>query len=328
MGLIDPNDSDEQIIQKLKDDGRVYNSEHFLRLLQIIGQQNIINIDFKDNEVSSITKLTKLLESIQDEPEEVVEQSLRDLIRDSLDTYEVASENYTKEAKALNNFLIKNIDSMKAEISEFVQRNTGSVITNGAVRKMTSAITNLANWSADASNRNDAIKISDDKLYNIVGFYKNFIHNFVNVFPNIILNKVHYDDTHIPSYYGFSRNHANKLKKSISEYYEGLNHFYGVPALQNILTTVQQSCKNLVLLANLTPSFTGIKLGEDKTLKPIFDERTSRFLFEYYLQEKGQNIGPDIFNEFLDIWLMTKVGVHPAFGRDTIVKYLDQMQRN
>ena len=283
IGLIDPNDSDDQIIQKLKDDGRVYNSEHFLRLLQIIGQQNIINIDFKEHEVSSITKLTKLLETIQDEPEEVVEQSLRDLIRESLDTYEVASENYTKEAKALNNFLIKNIDSMKAEICEFVQRNTGSVITNSSVRKMTSAIANLANWSADASNRNDAIKISDDKLYNIVGFYKNFINNFVNVFPNIILNKVHYDDTHIPSYYGFSRNHANKLKKSISEYYEGLNHFYGIPALQNILTTVQQSCKNLVLLANLTPSFTGIKLGEDKTLKPIFDERTSRFLFEYYL---------------------------------------------
>jgi len=172
---------------------------------------------------------------------------------------------------------------MKAEISEFVQRNTGSVITNGAVRKMTGAIANLANWSADTSTRNDAIKISDDKLYNIVGFYKNFINNFVNVFPNIILNKVHYDDTHIPSYYGFSRNHANKLKKSISEYYEGLNHFYGIPALQNILTTIQQSCKNLVLLANITPSFTGIKLGEDKALKPIFDERTSRFLFEYYL---------------------------------------------
>jgi hypothetical protein len=36
-------------------------------------------------------------------------------------------------------------------------------------------------------------------------------------------------------------------------------------------------------LANLTPSFTGIKIGEDKTMKPIFDERTSRFLFEYYL---------------------------------------------
>jgi hypothetical protein len=57
--------------------------------------------------------------------------------------------------------------------------------------------------------------------------------------------------------------------------------------------------------------------------------RTSNeFLFEYYLQEKGQNIGPDAFNELLDVWLMTRVGVHPAFGRDTIVRHLDQMQRN
>ena len=282
-GLINPNDSDEQIIQKLKDDGRVFNNDHFLRLLQIISQQNMINVNFNEQEVSSITKLTQLLEAIQDQPEEVVEQSLRDLITNSLDTYEVASENYTKEAKALNNYLIKHIDSMKAEIIEFVKKNTGTIITNSSVRKLTATITRLADWSADNSTRNDAINISDDKLYNIVGFYKNFINNFVNVFPNIILNKVHYDDTHIPNYYGFSRNHANKLKKYIGQYYEGLKQFYGIPSLQNILTTIQQSCKNLVLLANSTPSFTSIKLGEDKSLKPIFDERTSRFLFEYYL---------------------------------------------
>jgi hypothetical protein len=36
------------------------------------------------------------------------------------------------------------------------------------------------------------------------------------------------------------------------------------------------------MLSKDTPSFTSIKYGE-KVLKPIFDERTSRFLFEYYL---------------------------------------------
>ena len=283
IGLINPNDSDEQLIQKLKDDGRVYTNDHFLRLLQIISQQNTINILVKEEEVSSLTKLAKLIESIQDEPDEVVEQSLRDLIVAALDTYEVASENYTKEVKALNNYLIKHIETMKAEIVEFVQKNTGSTITNSSVRKLTAAVNNLAEWSADKSTRHDAIKISDDKLYNVVGFYKNFINNFVNVFPNIILNKVHYDDTHIPNYYGFSRNHANKLKKYIGEYYENLKHFYGIPSLQNVLTTIQNSCKNLVLLANLTPSFTSIQIGNEKTMKPVLDERTSRFLFEYYL---------------------------------------------
>jgi hypothetical protein len=172
---------------------------------------------------------------------------------------------------------------MKEEIIEFVQQNSGPNITKSSLRKMTKTIENLSVWIADSSNRNDFINISDDKLYNIVNFYKTFIDNFVNIFPNIILNKVKYDDIHIPNYYGFSKNHASKLKKYISEYYEKLKIFYGNPVLQNILTTIQRTSKNLVRMANATPCFTSIKISEDKIIKPVFDERTSRFLFEYYL---------------------------------------------
>jgi len=97
------------------------------------------------------------------------------------------------------------------------------------------------------------------------------------------LNKVNYDDVHIPNYYGFSKNHSNKLKNYIGGYYEKLKTFYGNPTLLNILTTVQKTSNNLIRIANVTPKFSSIKLGEEKIIKPIFDERTSRFLFEYYL---------------------------------------------
>ena len=117
----------------------------------------------------------------------------------------------------------------------------------------------------------------------IANFYKNFIDNFICIFPNIILNKVNYDDVHIPNYYGFSKNHASKIKKYIGGYYEKLKNFYGNPTLQNILTTIQKSSKNLIKIANATPCFTSIKISEDKIIKPVFDERTSSFLFEYYL---------------------------------------------
>ena len=282
-GLINPNDSVDRMIQKLKEDGRNYKNEQFLRLLQIIGRHNIVKIDLNSPEISSITRLTKTLESIDDENDEVVEKSLRDLIINSLDTFDIATENYTQEVKDLNNFLIRNIDSMKVEIIEFVQKNTGPNISNSSVRKMTKTIENLSNWIADNSSRNENIKISDDKLYNIVNFYKDFISNFVNVFPNIILNKVNYDDVHIPNYYGFSKNHSSKLKNYIGGYYEKLKTFYGNPTLLNVLTTVQKSSRNLIRIANVTPKFSSIKMGEEKTIKPIFDERTSRFLFEYYL---------------------------------------------
>ena len=282
-GLINPNDSIDRMIQKLKEDGRNYKNEQFLRLLQIIGRHNIVNIDLNTPEISAITKLTKTLESIDDENDEVVEKSLRDLISNSLDTFDIATENYTQEVKDLNNFLIRNITSMKEEIIEFVQKNTGPNVSNSSVRKMTKTIENLSNWIADNSSRNEDIKISDDKLYNIVNFYKDFISNFVKVFPNIILNKVSYDDVHIPNYYGFSKSHSNKLKNYIGGYYEKLKTFYGNPTLLNILTTVQKTSNNLIRIANVTPKFSSIKMGEEKTIKPIFDERTSRFLFEYYL---------------------------------------------
>jgi hypothetical protein len=280
--LINPNDSLDRIIQKLKDDGRNYTNEQLLRLLQLIGRNNIVNLNLDSPEVSYITKLTGLLESINDENDEAIEGSLITLITNILDTFDIASTETTKEIRELNNYLIKANTSMKQEIIEFIEKNGGSTITKSSIRKVKNTIENLSNWISDSSTRNENIKISDDRLYNIVNFYKTFVDNFVNVFPNIILNKVNHSETLIPSYLGFSDNHAKKLKKYISEYYEKLKSFYGVSIITNILTTIQKSAQNIFKLSKTTPCFTSIKF-EDKELKPIFDERTSKYLYVFYL---------------------------------------------
>ena len=282
INLINPADSIERIIEKIKGDGRNYTNEQFLRLFQIISKKNIINIDLNKQNVSSIRKMNNLIESIIDENDQVVDRALIDLIYDAMDTFDIASEEQTKQVRDLNNYLIRNSDAMKEEIIEFIEKNYGSSVTKSSIRKTTKIINDLSKWLSDESHRNENIKISDDKTYNINNFYKTFIDNFVNIFPNIILNKVDYDNVFIPKYYKFSSNHNNKLKKSISQYYGKLKKFYGVPTLLNIITTIQKSCRNLILLANNTPSYTTIKIDE-KEIKPIFDERTSRLLFEFYL---------------------------------------------
>ena len=282
--LINPTDTIERIIQKLKEDGRNYTNEQFLRLIELVSRENIINIDIDNPIISSVAKLSILLDAIYDESSEneIVEQSLRDLIKAAIDTFDIASENTTKEVKDLNNFLIKNNEDMTREIIEFVQKNEGSNISRSSIRKFINTISNLSTWNADNSKRKEEIKISDDTMYTITNFYKVFIENFINVFPNIILNKVNYDNTLIPSYYGFSRNHANKLKRYIADYFEKLKPFYGVPALFNILKQIQKNAKNIIKLAEHTPSFSSIRIG-DRVLKGVIDERTSRYLFEYYL---------------------------------------------
>lgn len=280
--IFNPNDTVDRIIQKLKEDGRNYKNEHFLRLLQLIGKNNIINIDLDTPQVSYITKLTGLLENIQDENDENIEGSFVSLLSNVLDTYDIATDGNNKEVRNLNNYLIKSIEILKADIIEFIEKNSGSLVTKSSIKKAKNIINNLSIWSCEKSQRDINIKISDDNTYNINIFYKTFTDYFANIFPNVILNKVNHADTLIPGYYGFSDNHSKKLKKYINEYYEKLNTFYGVPLIYNILITIQRSCKNITLLTQSTPCFTTIKTN-DNIITPIFDERTGKYLFELYL---------------------------------------------
>jgi hypothetical protein len=96
------------------------------------------------------------------------------------------------------------------------------------------------------------------------------------------MNKVNYDNTHIPNYYGFSKIHSSKLTKNIADYFDKLKPFYGVNSISKVLTTIQSICKNIIKLAESTPCFSSIK-NDDKILRGIIDERTSRYLFEHYL---------------------------------------------
>ena len=282
--LIDSSDTIERIIQKLKEDGRNYTNEQFLRLIELVSRGNIIKIDISNPVISCVAKLSILLEAINDEDNEneVIEVELRDLIKNAIDTFDIASETTTPQVKELNDYLFESNEEMSKELIDFVQKNSGSKVTRKSIRNFIDTIQNLSTWICDNSSRNENIKISNDNMYNVTNFYKTFINNFISIFPGIIINKVNYDNTHIPSYYGFSKIHSNKLTKYIADYFDKLKPFYGVNSISKILITIQKTCKNIVKLAESTPCFSSIK-NTDKILRGIIDEKTSRYLFEHYL---------------------------------------------
>ena len=270
MLLLNENDSIDEIIRKLKHDGRDYNYETFLRLLQLISRENIINVNLQENVISPIIKLSATLQTFDAENDEIVDSSLRNLMISVLDTYDIATIDVTKETKDLNNYLIKQTELMKIDIVDFIRKNKGVAITATLLTKTTRSINNLSTWS------------SQEQHYTIINFYKTFIHDFVSLLPNIILNKVQYKNTVIPSYVGVSQHHSLKIQRVISEYYKNLQRFYGTPEIVNVLNTIQTLCANIVTLSDVTSSFTTIH-NKDQVIHPIFDERTSLFLFEYLL---------------------------------------------
>jgi hypothetical protein len=190
---VSENDSSEEVITKLKLAGKKYSNESFLRLLQLVSQQNTIHIDISLQIVSSIDKLLLNLDTIDPiDPENYTEgkKSFKQLIKNSLDTFTIASETVTQETKDLNNFLIKNIASMKTDIIDFITKNRGIKTTKRTLNEITSTIENISDWKSNKSTRNENTNISNDSLYGIIQFFKTFIQNIVKVFPNIILNKV------------------------------------------------------------------------------------------------------------------------------------------
>ena len=287
--MINMKDSTEEIIKKMKEAGIHYSLDSFLRMLQIISRNNIVNIDFDNTLISSLRKFTYTLEDIKTESikEKAIPGSLIDLFNNAMDRFDIATENTTKEVKDLNNYLIKEIEAMKSSLLDFIDKNKGKDVTRSKLNEAKKVIVNLPVWSSEKSQRNQN-KINNDSVYSFINFMKSFIDNFVDIFPNIILNKVDYKENFIPKYLGLSKNHEKNIEKIISDYYDKLRIFYGVPGLNNILQQIKRSCENLVKLSKTTPTFVTIKIntgnGKDITeLKPIFDERTSKFLYEYYL---------------------------------------------
>jgi len=278
-------ESNDEIIAKLKQAGKNYSNETFLRLIQIVSQQNIIHLDSAMQIVSSIDKLLLNLDTIDPiDPEnsEESKKSFKYLIKNALDTYSLASESVTQETKDLNNFLIKNISSMKTDIIEFITKNKGIKITKRTLTDAISTIEHISDWESIKSIRNEDIKISNDSLYNVIQFFKTFIQNLAKVFPNIILNKVDYSNITVPKHWDLSAKHSKDIKDSVNKYYDKFSIFYEDPSLSKILKKIQVLCKNIIVLSEITPAFSSIKY-KGKELKPVFDERTSKFLFEYYI---------------------------------------------
>jgi len=302
------------IIQKIKQDGLDYNNEEFVRLLQIISRKNLIKIDFKEKVDSPFAMLKNFIKNFDDESIILksskfgkrrrddddddksedshededendddlninkIDKKLCDLINEVIENYKLSSDAYTNEIQNLHDFLIEANSKKKHDLIEFIRKNTNKP---NRFKKIIKILTNLLKWNI-SKKESKINNIPDDNNYRILQFMNEYLLNISALFPNIILEKVNYDNIHIPRYYGFSSIHMSKLKSKISDYYSKFKSFYDVPNLQHILSVVQKVTKNIILLSKYTPKLSSIKV-KGKIIKPMFDESTNKYLVEYYL---------------------------------------------
>ena len=244
---INKNDTVPEIIKKLKDNNINYSNETFLNLLQLIHANNINNIKIDSNIISPINEILEILKYIKTQNDDIFIQLSKskettnfiDLFIKVFTKFEKPEEKITSETRDLNNFLSSEIDNMKIIFLKFIKNN---LITN----KTKKDFQNITNFINDGF---DNWEIEKDSTYNIINFFKIVIDNFTIVFPNIILNKINYQDIVVPNYWKLSSHHSSNIQKIVKDYYNDLRIFYENPELNNILQLIKQKLKHIILLS-------------------------------------------------------------------------------
>ena len=252
------NDSTDEQISKLKKNGVEYSKKMFLKLLQAVNRNNLIDIKLNETKnINLVEPLHQEILKIKNENKSYVNVNLINLLE-------------VQPVRNLSNYLFSETQKMKSNVLDFLKLSN---FTKKEEKSVTDTIENLMDWKFKIDDHNINFRITDDDQYNPINFIKNYINYFASVFPKIILNKVDYDNVSISDYWELSTYHKNDLRSYITDFYKPLKNFYGNTFLTNLLDELYGKLNGLMDFINKIPSVAN---------HTKFNKRTTDLLFEYF----------------------------------------------
>lgn len=271
---INPEDSMEEIIDKLKRDGRNYTSESLDQLMNIVNRNNIVSVDFYGKEVNNITILRELLISLDDRDSDVISRPFREKFIAMLDTYNIALTEDTVEMREFKNYLATTNNAMKTTINAYISKN--SKLNKRSFSAFTNCLENIVAFDKDDE------KFDVNMVNKSIVFIKNNLKNLTHIFPNIIINNIDYKNIGIPKHWKLSEKHNMDIVNIIKKYYGNLAQFYDDPQLNVLLNKIQFICSDIELLSTYTQYLSPIIVNDVK-IYSVFDASICNALFSYYL---------------------------------------------
>jgi hypothetical protein len=273
--FVNEKDSIQEIIKKLKNDGKTYTNEGFLRLLQLANRENIIHLEYFNKTYSPVEQLANYIQLPPlTTPRQIgqLEAKFKGYIQQMMKTP-------TNEGiKNINNYLHTHISTMKTELVKHI--NTYGNVSKNEMKHIKDFIATTAFvWKSENNVRNQEFKIQDDSLYTGLNFFKNSIQNLLRTFPNIILKGVNYSELLLPKYWKLSSTHNNDIIGVVSKHYANLKKFYDNTELHSVLTTIQNASVDILNMTKMFPCYSNTYNQNNEP--DLFNERTNKLMFEY-----------------------------------------------
>ena len=229
---------DEQI-NILKLNGRNFSIENFNDLILYISKNNIIKINYLSNVENNYLLLKKLLLNFYQEEPSIVSNIFIEKFLIILDSYDLTFEEDSDDIRELKNYLSKENNYLQDEILEFMKKH--SKLNKTKMKNFENCLVNLNNF-----DDNDSV----NKINRLLNFSKTNLYNLISVLPNVIINKIDYNNVNIPKHWGLSEKHINDIKQIIKQYYNNLSILYGDEQINLIFVKIQEKCKNILKIVD------------------------------------------------------------------------------
>ena len=198
------------------------------------------------------------------------------LYKNVLDTYSIDDVEGNSDIRELRNYLGENIKILEEYVFDYL--NKFSDTSNKA--KLFEFISDIMEFNI---NGNDYFTSAEDEtLYRAISFVKNSIYEYINVFPNIIINKVNYEEIKIPTHWKLSKDHNNDVKEIIKSHYKSFEKYYKDPTIIPYLEKNERELLDFLKLVEYTNLYASIIHLNNKETFSILDNRTTYQLFQYF----------------------------------------------
>jgi hypothetical protein len=273
----DKNESLKENIRILKKEGKMYSIESFNDLLNNVNKLNIVPLDLVHTYPSNISHIRDLIVHMLDTSNPIGEDFLVKM-KNLLDSYDIKDSDGNSDVRDLKNLLGKRIQVLETNINDYIR--SFADITIHEKDKLANFIATIMDFNSNG----DAYFVNndDDTMYRSIQFMKNAIFNLINVFPNIIINRVNYSEIKIPTHWKLSKEHNNDIKNVIKEFYEGLKKFYQDDTINSVLKQNESELQDFFKLVDYTNLYANIISVNGDEISSILDNKTSYQLFRFY----------------------------------------------
>lgn len=265
-------------IEIMKKEGKDYNSDMFIELLNNMNKQHVVTTNFDTIIPKTHERLIYVLTHLKakmDEDTNQVSPSLLTILEKVVEYIGEFRESMNDTIRKFKNYLLVSIENYKKSIVSYITEKSN--LNKKEKKEITEFIENINHFNR--FDKSELLTSEENTDMKTIDFLKNCLYHVIREYPNIILNQVDYSNITIHKHWNLSDKHKTDVKEMLKKNYELLKQFYGNDDLVPLLYEIQNMTIDIVKLIEHTPITRDNANGE----KDVFHTDLVKYLFIFYL---------------------------------------------